>query len=268
MNVWITILLIAIISLATIATAADRDPSPTTRPVVLVELFTSEGCSSCPPADALLAELSKPGALTDVTIIPLALHVDYWNRLGWTDPYSLSKFSERQERYAARFGRDQVYTPQMVVDGVTQFVGSNRAAAVEAITTAAEQPKGTIILRPAGALAPGAKTLTVNVAVTTLPPITKGDVADVIVALTEDDLSTSVTRGENAGHKLPHTAVVRDLQVAGVIDPTKPPLRFDRKGELPLKDGWRREKLKVIAFVQERHSGRTLAATMIADPHE
>ena len=102
------------------------------RPVV-VELFTSQGCSSCPPADALLADLAKRN-----DVVALGFHITYWNRLGWADPLSSAASTERQEAYARRFNGGQVYTPQMVVDGTRDVVGSDRAAVVAALRAAAE----------------------------------------------------------------------------------------------------------------------------------
>src|SRR5260221_5624951 len=107
--------------------------------VVVVELFTSEGCSSCPPADTLLKELSEQQKMEDVQIVALEEHVDYWNHLGWRDPYSAAEFSERQNDYSHIFGTDGVYTPQMIVAGQNEIVGSR--AAWEAIQQAASQPK-------------------------------------------------------------------------------------------------------------------------------
>ena len=117
-------------------------------PAVIVELFTSEGCSSCPPADALLKELSEQQKVKGVQIVALEEHVDYWNHLGWKDPYSAAEFSQRQDDYAHVFGSDGVYTPQMVVDGQSEFVGSRSLAAREAIEKAGNQRKVEIALVP------------------------------------------------------------------------------------------------------------------------
>src|SRR5215471_7668528 len=114
--------------------------APPARKAVVVELFTSEGCSSCPPADVLLGRLRQEKLADGVYVIPLGLHVDYWNSLGWTDRFSSSAYSRRQEKYAELFGISGAYTPQMVVDGASQFTGSDASRAHQAILQAAQRP--------------------------------------------------------------------------------------------------------------------------------
>ncbi len=124
--------------------AVEKNNAPKKKPPVLVELFTSEGCSSCPPADRVLIRLEKEQPNKEAEIITLALHVDYWDRLGWKDEFSSPLFSQRQTVYAQRLNLDSTYTPQMIVDGRIQFVGSNLGEAGKAITEAAKSPKANI----------------------------------------------------------------------------------------------------------------------------
>src|SRR5579863_6213046 len=124
--------------------AADQSRVP-----VLVELFTSEGCSDCPPADRLLEELDAKQAVPGAQVVVLSEHVTYWNHLGWSDPFSMPEIDWRQQQYATRFNLDSTYTPQMVVDGAAQLVGNNTTAAVEAIAKAASTPKKQLTLAEA-----------------------------------------------------------------------------------------------------------------------
>src|SRR5215475_2116304 len=125
--------------------AGVNDPSQPIRPVI-VELFTSEGCSSCPPADALLARLDQEKRIGNAEVIVLEEHVDYWDQLGWRDPFSGRQWTERQEDYAKVFGNEGVYTPQMVVDGRVEFVGSSESKARNAVVQAAQEPKAEVVL--------------------------------------------------------------------------------------------------------------------------
>ena len=214
---------------------------------VLVELFTSEGCSSCPPADAELAELVRDQPVAGAEVIPLALHVDYWNNLGWKDPFSAAQFSARQNDYGRAFRLDSVYTPQMVVDGRTEFNGSDDARAAQAIRNAATTPRATVTLTAT----PKAATVRVSGA----PRVAPGDHADVYVAVTEDGLRSSVAAGENAGRRLAHVAVVRSLRKIGRLGADG---SFAGSVDLILDKSWRRGELSAVAFVQEAGSRRVL----------
>ena len=231
------------------------------RTPVIVELFTSEGCSSCPPADAVLAQLEKTQPVKGAEVIALSQHVDYWNSLGWADPFSSPAFSARQGDYARAFGKDGVYTPQMIVDGRTEFPGGNRGRAGEAIAKAAQSPKAALRLTPGAQgleeTKPDQMRLRVNV--DGLPAISDGDDADVLLAVTESDLSVNVARGENAGRRLSHAGVVRSLKVIGSVDP-RGGGAFAADTLVEFGKGMRRENMRAVVFVQERASRRVLAA--------
>lgn len=168
-------------------------------PFAVVELFTSEGCSSCPPADRLLARLADEAEATGERVFLLSFHVDYWNYLGWADPYSDAAFSDRQRDYA-RALEERTYTPQMIVNGQTVFVGSNEARARRAIASALRTPAtASLTLSPTL----DGRTLTVGV---------DGQVpagAEVHLAVVAREVTQRVRRGENAGRTLPHAHVVR-----------------------------------------------------------
>lgn len=227
---------------------------------VLVELFTSEGCSSCPPADALLSRLEKTQPVEGVEVIALAQHVDYWNYLGWRDPFSYAEAGARQSEYARVFGRDGVYTPQMVIDGRAEFPGGNQKLAFDTIAKAARTPKAEVTITRLDGGAGAAAGTRLAVRVGKLPPVTEGDTADVLLAVTESDLSTSVGRGENAGRKLSHAGVARRLSVIGSATAGAP---FVAETEVNVEGGWRRQNLRALVFVQERASKRVLGAAAI-----
>jgi hypothetical protein len=208
---------------------------------VLVELFTSEGCSSCPPADRVLSQLEKEQSIAETEIITLALHVDYWNYLGWRDEFSQKQFSERQNGYAEKFKLDSIYTPQMVVDGQTQLVGSNLGAAHKAISDATKSSKAAIELSNARDK--------LKVKITDVP---SHDDSYVWLAIAEDNLKTKVKRGENSGKTLDHVSVVREMKLLGnlaSIDKT-----FESEIDLQFNSNWKKENLKFIVFVQGKDS--------------
>ncbi len=221
------------------------------RTPVIVELFTSEGCSSCPPADTLLSQLVKNQPVPGAEVIALGEHVDYWNHGGWADPFSARQFSARQSDYSRAFRLDNVYTPQMVVDGKAQFVGSDDDQAASAIARAARQPKADVSLNwTAGAL---------SVRVDHLPASVKNDPAEVVLAITEDGLSSSVGGGENSGRHLAHSAVVRRLTGLGLVSEGS----FTASPAVTLEPAWRRGNLHAVVFVQERANRQIVGAAEI-----
>ncbi len=249
-------------SQSTASVAARLEPFDGKRAPVIVELFTSEGCSSCPPADAVLAQLQKDQPIAGVEVIALSEHVDYWNYIGWADPFSSAAFSARQEAYAGAFGGERIYTPQMVVDGQIEFIGSNLNKAREAIARAARAPKADVSIAHApDAATKDANVIRLNVRVENLPPVKERDVAEVILAVTEDDLASNVSRGENSGRRLPHTAVTRELRALGAVDQTTK--SFAGFATALIAGGWKRDKLRAVVFVQERAHRRVLGAAAL-----
>ena len=173
------------------------------RSPVLVELFTSEGCSSCPPADRLLGELDRAQPVAGAEIVVLGEHVDYWDELGWHDRFSSPLFTARQQAYAQRFGIAGPYTPQMVVDGRTEFVGSDGRRAVEAIrTAAAARPKLGLTI---GAATADGQRVSGDIV------LAAGGAGSLYAALVDPKDVTEVGRGENGGRRLMHAGVVRTL---------------------------------------------------------
>jgi hypothetical protein len=219
---------------------------------ILVELFTSEGCSDCPPADALLEKLiaGQPN------VIGLSEHVDYWDRLGWKDRFSSAALTDRQRKYAAHFNTESIYTPQMVVDGRLEFVGSDAASASRALARALAAPHGVLEVNVDDA---GSR-LAVTVTASDLPRVGRGDRADIIVAVTEDHLRSDVTRGENHGRVLAHTAVVRHMVTIGQANGEG---SSSARADIPLGADWKRDALKVVAFVQEPRSRTILASAAV-----
>ena len=237
------------------AGTATQDPTP-----VVVELFTSEGCSSCPPADRLLIRLLQSQPVPGAKIIALGQHVDYWNRLGWYDPFSSPYYSLRQQSYAGVFGLDGVYTPQMVVDGQKTFVGSDEARAVGEISTLARTPKARVhISRSESAGQKDPKKLTLHVRVEGLDRSLSRERAEVWLAITEDALESSVMRGENSGRRLQHFAVVRTMKVIGKVKPGKA-TEFTAQPTVSLHRDWKRGNLNAVVFVQEQRARKILGA--------
>lgn len=260
--VWVAILTLAIasahqVSATTINGGANSRPR---RSAVLVELFTSEGCSSCPPADALLGKLDRTQPISSADVIVLSEHVDYWDDAGWKDPYSSRQFSLRQGEYAHRFQLGAPYTPQMVVDGDVQLIGSDERKAIQAIDNATTVPKLPVELSMPHLR--DANNLVVRIDVGLAPPQVKLDQTQVWIALADDNDESNVRRGENAGRVLKHVAVVRSLAQVGTIgnDAFSKDVTVNTGNANP-------QNLRIVAIVQEKLTGRVLGVASTRLPH-
>ena len=223
---------------------------------VIVELFTSEGCSTCPPADALLMQLENQQPIPGTQVLALEEHVDYWNNGGWFDPFSSSEMTERQQRYDQVLNQGSPYTPQMVVNGQWAFVGSRSNQAVQAITASAKEARSEVEISANASNPVGQSEWTVRV--NRVEPAS-GDTAEVWLAITETGLHSNVGRGENAGRNLAHASVVRQLTKLGAADPSKdPPFLAIEKPKL--RPEWNRQNLRIVAFVQQKKSRHILGA--------
>lgn len=211
------------------------------RPAIVVELFTSQGCSSCPPADALLRELGE-----EKDLLPLSFHVDYWDGLGWADPFGSPDWTARQRDYGRALGSGgRIYTPQIVVAGKQGMVGSHREVVERAIAAARKGTRAGVDFRlsdaPRGALA-------IDGAVTLAAPSKRR--LKIVAALAQTGLVTEVGRGENGGRSLPNDHVVRRLVTLGEIAPGATGARL-AKGTLAIDPTWPRETLRVAVFAQD-----------------
>jgi hypothetical protein len=223
---------------------------------VIVELFTSEGCSSCPPADALLASLEARQPFPKTQVIALEEHVDYWNSQGWMDPFSSREWTLRQQDYAGSLKNQNPYTPQMIVDGQTEFVGNREDSARQAIEKAAAQPKAHVSL----ALAPGkAGVEQAVVSVDQLTESKRGDKTEVLLVVTESGLHSAVSAGENAGSDLHHASIVRSFRKVGTID-LKKQTSFAGTTPVHLDSSWKRQNLHIVVFVQDQKSRQILGS--------
>ena len=233
--------------------SASATPSTddTRRNPVLVELFTSEGCSSCPPADALLERLDRSQPVSGAELIVLSEHVDYWNGIGWRDPYSSHEYSERQSAYAAQFGLGSIYTPQMIVDGYLEFVGSDERRASQAIKEAAKVNKARVSIT---LVSSDNKATVIHVDAGPLPSATDTQSADVFLAIADNSDESQVSGGENAGRKLEHVAVLRKLTQIGALDASA---AFSRDINLDLNSK-KHGNLRIVVIVQEAEVGRVL----------
>ena len=223
---------------------------PEERQPVLVELFTSEGCSDCPPADALLARLDGTQFVPGAQAIVLSEHVTYWDHEGWRDPFSMEELTARQERYVEHFGLSSSYTPQMVVDGATQFVGNNSQALSRAVASAAERPKKPLKIE-------GALWNKDSVQFSVRGAAETG--TELIAVLAENATHSEVSRGENAGRTLHHVAVVRVMKEFGSYAVDGQQLRLSTTNMS--HRGEAKDPIRLVVFLVDRKSGGVLSVT-------
>jgi len=234
--------------------AADAGTNAPGSPV-LVELFTSEGCSSCPPADKFLQDMDRLQPIPGANLIVLSEHVDYWDHDGWKDPYSSHFLTERQNSYAAHFGLNSAYTPQMVVDGTAEFVGNSPRRAKPVLEKALTANK--IEVRISSVIRDG-NTLRAHIDAGSLPEHGASH-ADVFVVVALNRAESQVRAGENEGHRLTHVGVVRSFTKIGKVD-TKTSFGAEVRVSLNLGDD--RANLRLIAFLQASGPGKVLGAAV------
>jgi len=236
------------------AVAAAQAPAPAERSPVLVELFTSEGCPHCPEADGFLEKLYSGQPIQGAEIIALEEHVDYWDRPAWVDHFSSPLFTARQKAYAEAMDIESLYTPQMVVDGLVEFVGNNEGRARATITALGHAPKATaqLIAMPAGKTPASGKII----ASADLPAGHPD--GEVFLVLAEDKLTSSVQGGSNAGETWAHSSVARRFQQVGEIPAGEQhfSLSFD---PAPPEAGWKGQNLRLILIVQAKDDRQVLA---------
>jgi hypothetical protein len=224
-------------------------------------LFTSEGCSSCPPADAFLKQLDDADRVNDVDVIAIEEHVDYWDRLGWRDPFSSHDWTERQEQYERVFRHDGPFTPQFVVNGRRDFVGMSSREALQSIVEASTASAAELRLSPTDASPRSAE---FSITIENAPPETHSAV--LLLAVTERGLSSNVLRGENQGRNLAHAPVLRSLTRVRIPKATQSAV-METKAKVALDPSWKRENLRFVIFLQDPKSLHMVGAAASTLPH-
>jgi hypothetical protein len=244
---------------STSITQSPAMPSSAAAHPVVLELFTSEGCSSCPPADALLKKLDDAGSVGDVQVLALEEHVDYWDQQGWRDPFSSHDWTERQEQYSHEL-HDGVFTPQLVVNGTRELVAGSGQKALETIMQAAKTPAAKLNVSIAEV---SPKSVRCTVVIDNAPPEARS--ADLWLAVTERGLSSNVLRGENQGRDLAHGPVLRALtRIRAPRADASGPLTTE--ATVRLDPSWKRENLSFVVFLQDKKSLHILGAAAASAP--
>jgi hypothetical protein len=229
--------------------------SPEAHPI-LVELFTSEGCSSCPPADAMLQKMDASQPIAGAQLIVLSEHVDYWDHDGWKDPNSSPAMTERQLAYVHALGLPNAYTPQIIVDGISEMPANDAQQINKIFQEASAEPRVAVRLDDVSVDAAHPDILRARVE--TDANVEKHN-AEVYVAVALDHVESQVLHGENEGHHLTHVAVVQQITKVGKLPKGK---SFDETVQLKLKPGTDPKNVRVVAFVQEPGPGKLLGAAL------
>ncbi len=248
MRVLLTIITITLLFACTTSTAGNvKEKSSSSEPYtnkIIVELFTSQGCSSCPSADKLLSNLAQ----TDTNLIVLSFHVDYWDRLGWKDVFSSHDYTLRQQQYVQVLHAESVYTPQAVVQGQFELVGSNKSGLMNALSKVREQNTDEILTADA---------IQNNHTITVTSEVNKvSSSQQLVVALLQTHASTTISRGENSGITLAGYNVVRSLSVM-------PLLKNSNSMQIDLPSDLKGDNASVVVFVQNALSKKIVAATAV-----
>jgi hypothetical protein len=234
------------------AASPDGSINATPSSVAIVELFTSEGCSSCPPADSLLRQINLKQTNAGQLIVGISEHVTYWNDLGWKDPYSSPVFTDRQSVYASRLSSEGSYTPQMVVNGRAQFVGSDGSALERALRDDERREHFALSIVSS---APSAGGIDVKFAFAGSP----SKLLDIIAVLADDTDRSNVLRGENGGRELQHVSVARSMmRIATAKDGGEQTVHISFPEGLSASQSAGHH---LILFAQEPHQGAIVGAT-------
>ncbi|HEX3603069.1 MAG TPA: DUF1223 domain-containing protein [Steroidobacteraceae bacterium] len=249
----IPLLLLLLAAGGGIASAADTQQSASP---VLIELFTAEGCSSCPPADTFLRILDESQPVPGAQLIMLGEHVDYWDNQGWRDPFSSASLTDRQRGYERALGRSEPYTPQFIVDGTSEMRLSDRPKMAELLKDAAASSKIPVSIDSLK-IEPGTPAFLSGKV--TVDGKAQGHKSDVFLGLALDHFESKVLRGENRGQTLKHVAVLLELSKLGALTPDG---KFSQEFRVPVKAGVDPENLRVIGFVQESRYGKVIGAAL------
>jgi hypothetical protein len=222
---------------------------------VLVELFTSEGCSSCPPADALLQKMDS-SSIEGGQLIVLSEHVDYWNHDGWKDPNSSSALTQRQAAYVLELGLPTAYTPQFIVDGTSEVRANDASGADKVFRAAVAAPKVPVHINDVTFDSGNPSILHARI---NADGTSDKHNADVFVAVALDHVESQVLHGENGGRHLTHVAVVTQLVKVGKLPKGK---TFDESIQVKLNPGADPKNIRIVAFVQESGPGKLLGAAL------